>query len=80
MTPNQGKTPRRLAAVDQGSLERGDLLHAMPSAALPDTTSALLREVAEQSAALPREAAYGIAADNLLTDRKPSRHAKWSGL
>jgi hypothetical protein len=29
MTPNRGKTARRLAAAGQGYLERGDLLHAI---------------------------------------------------
>ena len=29
MTPNRGKTPRRLAAAGQGDLELGDLLHAI---------------------------------------------------
>jgi len=40
-----------------------------PSAALLRTASALLREVAEQGAMVRREAARGIAADNLLTGR-----------
>ena len=38
-----------------------------PSAASLGTTSALLREPAEQGAVVRREAACGIAADNLLT-------------
>jgi hypothetical protein len=38
-----------------------------PAAASPGTTSALLTEPAEQGAMLPREAACGIGADNLLT-------------
>jgi hypothetical protein len=37
---------------------------------LPDTTSALLREVAGRGALVRREAAFGIAADNLLTRRQ----------
>jgi hypothetical protein len=38
-----------------------------PCAASPGTTSALLREAAEQGAMLRRGATCGIAADNLLT-------------
>jgi hypothetical protein len=38
-----------------------------PSHALPSTTSALLDEVAGQGGLVRREAARGIAADNLLT-------------
>jgi hypothetical protein len=79
MTPNQGKTAQRLAAASQGYLERGDLLHAMPSAPLHTvlppllrTTSALLTELAGQGAVVRGEAACGIAADNLLTGRRPS--------
>jgi hypothetical protein len=45
--------------------------HARPFArsvaALHGTTSALLRRVTEPCAAVRREAAYGIAADKLLT-------------
>jgi hypothetical protein len=45
--------------------------HARPFArsvaALHGTTSALLRRVTEPGAAVRREAAYGIAADKLLT-------------
>jgi hypothetical protein len=44
-----------------------------PSAALLSTTSALLRQLAERSAVMRREAACGIAADNLLTDRGHGR-------
>jgi hypothetical protein len=43
-----------------------------PSVALSGTTSALLRALAGQGAVVRREAACGIAADNLLTGRKPS--------
>jgi hypothetical protein len=39
-----------------------------PSAAMPGTTSALLRKPAGQGAAVRREATCGIAADNLLTE------------
>jgi hypothetical protein len=38
-----------------------------PSAAMPGTASALLRVAAGQGAVVRREAACGIAADNLLT-------------
>jgi hypothetical protein len=44
-----------------------------PSAALLGTASALLSEVAEQGAVVRREAACGIAADNLLTARSERR-------
>jgi hypothetical protein len=44
-----------------------------PSAAVLGTTSALLREVAGHGAVVRREAACGIAADNLLTDRSLGR-------
>jgi hypothetical protein len=47
---------------------------ARPLAALPGTTSALLRRVPEPGPAVRREAAYGIAADKLLTGRRaPAR-------
>jgi hypothetical protein len=39
----------------------------MPIAALQGTTSALLRRVPVPGTAVRREAAYGIAADKLLT-------------
>jgi hypothetical protein len=41
-----------------------------PSAASLGTTSALLRECAGLCALVGREATCGIAADNLLTDRR----------
>jgi hypothetical protein len=40
------------------------------SAAIHSTASAVLREAAGQGAVLRREATCGIAADNLLTDRR----------
>ena len=40
-----------------------------PSIAMLDTASALLGEVAGQGAVVRREAARGIAADNLLSGR-----------
>ena len=43
-----------------------------PFATLLGTVLALLRELAGQGAVLRREAAYGIAADNLLTDSRRS--------
>jgi hypothetical protein len=42
-----------------------------PSATLLGTASALLKEAAGQGAVVQREAACGIAADNLLTGRTP---------
>jgi hypothetical protein len=42
-------------------------LFTSPFAALPGTTSALLKQVARQGAVMRREAACGIAADKLLT-------------
>jgi len=44
---------------------------ARPSATSLGTASALLNEVAAQGAVVRREAACGIAADNLLTGRTP---------
>jgi hypothetical protein len=41
-----------------------------PSAALPSTASVLLRRAPRRGAVVGREAACGIAADNLLTDRR----------
>ena len=43
-----------------------------PSVALLRTTSVLLTELGNEGAVLRREAACGIAADNLLTVRRPS--------
>ncbi len=42
-----------------------------PSAALLSTASTLLKEAAGQGVVVRREAACGIAADNLLTGRTP---------
>ena len=54
--------------------------HARPFArsvaALHGTTSALLRRVTEPSTAVRREAAYGIAADKLLTGGR-ELHSIW---